>query len=504
MKQLRWVGIALSVGLLTGCPGVANLNPNTINQINALLGEYGISLKTVDPSTGTAKTFAEADIDSVIGEDGKPIAYKFESGKMVFRPTKEGQQKITVKFKDGTTQQFTIEGKQGDTRTSGDVAFIPDSSGQGFTTEVGIGTEINVQERHQQLQNAMATKRIKLTFGGAAIDGLTPLTLKAVYFDRMKLPNFAYVVESGALKVDPNPFFMAREYQERNGSYPMIRVAYMEGTTLKVVIAKMTSLPQLPNFEPPKPGEVPPPPPAPDAFTSNQTLNLDSSLTESYAGKTLAQYETENQLLVNVPRPGEAPPPPSATEQAAIREKINQYAVTFDVPDLAGVASASVKAMFVGKMDRPLVPMAPDQPPVLIDLLSISSTGSIKLDPMMVHNIYGYWKGQLQGNTSNFPWVRIYYATNTGAKVVKFRFKPTGPSWFVTPANWTPPTKPADWPATEPWMPPPPPIDAFGANRLALNAELEFDLVTSAPALETYRTNLRNATGPNPSTPGSL
>lgn len=504
MKQLRWVAMALSVGLLTGCPGV-NLNPSTLNQINTLLGEYGISLKTVDPTTGEAKTYSEAEISSVVGEDGKAIAYKFENGKMVFRPSKEGQQKITIKFKDGTTQQFTIEGKQSETRFNGDVAFIPDASGQGFTTEVGIGTTIDVAARHDAFIEQMAAKRVKLTVGSANLDGLTPETIRAVYFDRMKLPNFTYVVESGALKVDPNLFFMAREYHEHNGSYPPVRILYMSGTTLKVVLASMGSLPQLPNFEPPKPGDPPPPPPSPDAFTSDQTLNLDLTLSEEFAGKTVEQYEMEHQLQAGVPKPGEAPPPPDPEEMAAIRDKINQYAVTFTVPGLTGVSSASVRAMFVGKMERPVMPPPmPGAPPVLIDLLGIGPTGELKLDPMMVHHMFGFWSGPLQQDTANFPWVRIFYVDGTGRHVAKFRFKSPGASWFVSPPNWTVPMPPSDWPPGEPWMPPPPPLEAFGPDHVVLSTELEVDTVVSAPELATYRSNLQMAEGENPSTPGSL
>lgn len=485
MKNLRWVGVALSVGLLTGCPG-ANLDTNTLQTINALLGEYGFSLKTVDPTTGAAKTFAEADISSVVGEDGKAIAYKFESGKMVFRPTKEGAQKITVKFKDGTTQQFTVEGKQGDTRVNGDVAFIPDGSGQGFTTEVGLGTTIDVKARHDAFIDQMAAKRVKLTFDDAGIEGLTAQTIKGVYLDRMKIPPFNYVVESGALKLDPNVFYMAREYHRQNGSYPLLRVVYTKNTSLEVVLAAMSVLPQLPEFTPAKPGEVPPPPPSPDKFASDQSLDLDIKLAETLGPITLEQYEATTQLQTTVPKPGEAPPPPNATEMAAIQEKLNETAVTFEVSSLSGVSTSSVKAMWVGKQDRPL-----------FDLLGINSTGNIKLDPHMIQNAFLLWNGPLARSTSNFPWVRVYVQDSGGAHVYKFRLKAAStPTWFMNPTGWTQP---------QPGQPAPPfPLDAFGVGRLVGNTDLEFDTIPSAPALETYRNTLRNASGENPGSTGTL
>ncbi|HEY9857208.1 MAG TPA: hypothetical protein V6D05_15800, partial [Stenomitos sp.] len=226
-----WRNAAASLALVTalaGCTGLDALSPKTLNQINSLLGEYGLSLKTVDPTTGEAKTYSERDIQSVMGEDGSAIDYKFESGKMVFRPKKEGKQKITIRFKDGTTQQFTIEGKQGDTRVNGDVAFIPDSSGQGFTAEVGLGSEINVAQRRQEMQNAMAARRVALTVGGANLTGLTPSSMRALYLDHQKAPVFTYeVTAEGLLKVDPAFFYLAQQYYQHRNEYPLLRVAYV-------------------------------------------------------------------------------------------------------------------------------------------------------------------------------------------------------------------------------------------------------------------------------------
>ncbi len=502
MNQLRWVALALSAGLLTGCPGVANLNPNTLGTLNSLLGEYGLSLKTVDPTTGQAKTYAETDITSVKDEKGNKIDYKFESGKLVFRPVLEGNHKIFVTLKDGTTQQFTIEGKKTespDARFSGDVAFIPDSSGQGYTSEVGIGTTIDVEARHDAFLNQMATKRVKVTFNRAPIEGLTPLTIKAVYFDRQKLPMHAYVVESGVLKIDPQVFFLAREYQEAVGKLPMVRVAYLNAGTPTVVLADLSVLPSLPEWQPPQPGEPVVPPPPPEAFTDNQSVDCSVSFVEQPTG-TLEQYELDNGLQVNVPKPGEAPPPPDQGEMQEIREKINQYAVTFNVPDLATVSSASVKALFVGKEERPIAPMGPGLPPRIIDLLSISSEGAIKLDPMMIFHLHGYWNYRL-AKGSDYPWIRVFYNNGTD-KVVRFRFKAANQSnfsWF-TGLNWTPMPKPADWPADQPWMPPPPPFDLLGANRVVVDTDLDVGINLTPGTLDTYRTNLKNASGHNPGT----
>ncbi len=483
MRHIRWIGVALSIGLLTGCPGGLGLNPETLDQINSMLGEYGLNLKTVDPSTGEARTYQAADVSQVVGEDGKPIDYKFDGDKMVFRPGKEGQQRITVKLKDGTTQQFTIEGKQSDARMTGDVAFIPDGSGQGFTTEVGIGQAINVRERHGAIMDQMASKRIKLTFGSENLAGLSPDMIKAVYFDRMKLPPFTYAVVDGVLKVDPMHFFMAREYQKHSGSYPMVRVGYMKDGKLMVVLAAMADLPQLPDFTLPQPGQAPPPPPGPDAFASDQTLDLEIKMSESL-DMTIEAYETEKQLQTNVPRPGEAPPPPSDTEQAAIREHINEFGVTFNVSTLAGVGATDVKAMFVGKMERPMM-----------DLLSIGTGGEVKLDPMMIGHAFQLWYGPLSSNTTNAPWIRIYFQDGSGGHVAKFRFKAnTVPTWFSGPIGWDPPVR-SD---AIGWFPPQPPFGVFGTGNTVSGTDMEIGALETAVSLDTFRTNLRNKTGPNP------
>jgi hypothetical protein len=489
------------VGVLTGCPGGLGLDPQTFEQINAFLGEYGLNLKTVDPSTGEARTYSESDISQVVGEDGKPIAYKFDGGRMVFRPTKEGAQRITVTFKDGTSQQFTVEGKKSDSRMNGDVAFIPDGSGQGFNTEVGIGREIDVEARHGDYLSQMAAKRVALTFGGAPLPGLTRESIRAVYFDRMKLPPFTYQVEDGVLKLEPNHFFRAREYQKQHGSYPMVRVAIASDAKLKVVMAAMSSLPQLPDFTPAKPGEVPPPPPGPEAFASNQSLDLEIKLSESFA-MTLEQYEQEKGLLTNVPKPGETPPPPSQQEQDAIRAGIAEYAITFQVPELAGVRPADVRGMFVGKMPRPMMAMDPNQPPVALDLLDITPEGNITLDSMMIGHAFQLWYGPMNANNAATPWIRIYYVKDAQNHVTAFRFNGAGPSWFTSPnaTGWTAPAKPGD--ADVHWMPPPPPFGSFGKTQPVVTSVERFHYTTTDDA-RTFAEKLRGYPGPNPATDDS-
>jgi len=498
MLRYRWLGVALSVGLLTGCPAGLNLNPQTLDQINAFLGEYGLSLKTVDPTTGEPRTFTEADISEVKGEDGKPIDYKFEGGRMVFRPTKEGNQRITVSFKDGTSQQFTIEGKKADGRMTGDVAFIPDGSGQGFNTEVGIGREIDVEARHGDYLNQMAAKRITVTFAGEPLAGLTPQNLRGVYFDRMKLPPFTVVVENGSLKIDPNHFFMAREYQARHGAFPLIRVAYVQDGKLVVVLAAMAALPQLPSFTPSRPGDPPPPPPGPDAFASNQRLDLEIKVRESLT-MTIEQYEAEKQLESSVPKPGQAPPPPSQTEQTAIRDRIRNHGVTFKVANFAGVSVGHVKAMFVGKMERPIAPVAPNEPPRPIDLLSIGAQGEVALDSMMIGHAYQLWFGPLNQSASDFPVIRIFYEKDGARRVAAFRFKSGGgPAWFTTPnaVGWSAPLKPQNADAF--WMPPPPPFGSFGENKAVEGSGLEIADYSTPSTLDQFRQQLRGWATSNP------
>jgi hypothetical protein len=496
MNHYRWLGVALSVGLLTGCPAGLGLNPQTFEQLNAFLGEYGLNLKTVDPSTGEARTYAESDIQSVVGEDGKPIDYKFDGGRMVFRPTKEGAQRITVTFKDGTTQQFTVEGKKSDSRMNGDVAFIPDGSGQGFNTEVGIGREIDVEARHGDFLAQMAAKRVALTFAGAPLQGLTPESLRAVYFDRMKLPPFTYAVDNGVLKLDPNHFFMAREYQRHTGSYPMIRVITENGGQLQVMLAVMSELPELPDFTPPQPGAVPPPPPGPDAFKSGQVLDLGIKAVESLT-MTLEQYEQDRGLQTNVPRPGELPPPPSTEDRDALRAKIEAHAVTFTIPALAGVNRTDIRAIFVGKMPRPLAPTAPDQPPVPIDLLDISSDGSIKLDSMLIGHAFQLWYGPLNANTSDMPWIRVFSVKDGTRKVTAFRFPASGSDWFTSPTatGWILPTRPGD--ADDRWIPPQPPFGSFGLNQVVSNPET-FTYTFTGGDLHAFKTLLEGYDGHNP------
>lgn len=500
MFKFRWLGVALSVGVLTGCPGGLNLNSQTMEQINSFLGEYGLSLKTVDPSTGEARTYAESDISQVVGEDGKPIDHKFEGGRLVFRPSKEGAQRITVTFKDGTSQQFTIEGKKADGRMTGDVAFIPDGSGQGFNTEVGIGREIDVEARHDAFLALMATKRVQLTFEKTTLTGLSRESLQAVYFDRMKLPPFTYMVENGVLKLDPNLFFMAREYQKHTGSYPMVRVAMSNGSDLKVVLGVMSGLPKLPDFTPPQPGAVPPPPPGPEAFESDQVLDLGIKAVETLPGMTLEQYELDRGLQTNVPRPGELPPPPSDADRDAIRAEIDAHAVTFTVPALVGVNRTNVRAMFVGKMERPLVPTAPDQPPVPLDLLDISAEGNIKLDSMLIGHAFQLWYGPLNASASDMPWIRVFYVKDGVRKVTAFRFPGSGPAWFTSPTatGWILPEQPSSDPDNR-WMPPPPPFGSFGKDKAEASPDT-FTYTFTDGDLQVFRDKLNGYIGPNPDT----
>lgn len=496
MRKYRWLGVALGVGLLTGCPAGLGLNPQTMDQINAFLGEYGLSLKTVDATTGEPRTFTENDVSQVVGEDGKPIDYKFEGGRLVFRPTKEGAQRITVIFKDETRQQFTIEGKKADGRMSGDVAFIPDGSGQGFKSEVAIGGAIDVGARHEAFLHQMAAKRVTLTFAGTNLEGLTPQTIKGVYIDRMKLQPFTYAVVDGALSVDPNHFFMAREYQARHGAFPLIRVAYAQEGKLVVMLASMASLPELPAFTPSRPGEPPPPPPGPESFKAGQKLDLEIKLRESL-DKTLLEYETEKDLKSSVPKPGEAPPPPNATEQNAIRDRIRTYGVTFKVPALAGVPIGSVKAMFVGKMERPVAPMEPNQPPRPIDLLAIGAGGEVSLDSMMVGHAFQLWYGPLSKSSFDFPVIRIVYVKDNARRVAAFRLK-SGPTWFTSPsaAGWTAPAKPSG--ADAYWMPPPPPFGSFGQNQVVETTDLDTAEYPLTETLDQFRQELSGKSAVNP------
>jgi len=496
MLRYRWLGVALSVGLLTGCPAGLGLNPQTMDQINSFLGEYGLSLKTVDATTGEPRTFTASEVSQVVGEDGKPIDYKFEDGRLVFRPTKEGAQRITVIFKDETRQQFMIEGKKADGRMTGDVAFIPDGSGQGFKSEVAIGGAIDVEARHGAFLQQMAGKRVTLTFAGTNLEGLTPQTIKGVYIDRMKLQPFTYAVVDGALSVDPNHFFMVREYQARHGAFPLIRVAYAQEGKLVVMLASMASLPELPAFTPSRPGEPPPPPPGPESFKAGQKLDLEIKLRESLE-KTLLEYETEKDLKSSVPKPGEAPPPPNVAEQDAIRDRIRSFGVTFKVPALAGVPLGNVKAMFVGKMERPVAPMEPNQPPRPIDLLAIGAGGEVSLDSMMVGHAFQFWYGPLNKSGSDFPVIRIVYVKDNARRVAAFRLK-SGPAWFTSPGavGWTAPAKPGD--ADARWMPPPPPFGSFGQNQVVETADLDTADYPMPKTLDEFRQELLGKSAVNP------
>lgn len=447
MKQYRWVALALSAGLLTGCPGLTNnINPNTISQLNALLGEYGLSLKTVDPTTGEAKTYAEADITSVKDEKGNKIDYKFEGGKLVFRPVLEGNHKIFVTLKDGTTQQFTIEGKKtekADERFSGDVAFIPDSSGQGYTTEVGIGTTIDVEARHDAFLNQMAAKRVKVTFGGGQLTGLSAASIKAVYLDHQKAPHFAYEVTSeGALKLDPPFFFLAKQYYEHRQEYPLLRVAYLNGGTLTVIVAKLTSLPKLPDMPKPQPGSPPPIPPGPDQFEANQTL--DVAVAGSETPTDLATYEQQTGLQGQLPPPGGFQP--TDPNQDAFRQQMLANAITLPVVLPTG---SKVGAYWVGRMMRPGM-----------DVLEVTSTG-VKVDPMLFLQLRAYQVAVLKNDTT-FPWVRLAYAKATGGwEVTRFRLK--NPTWWTTFKSSFTLNVPTDFvvPATasaDPQLAPQPPV----------------------------------------------
>lgn len=456
MKQMRWAALALTVGLLAGCPN--GVSPGAISKISSLLGEFGLSLKTVDPSTGEEKTYAKGDISQVVDDSGKPIDYSFDAdGKMVFRPTKEGEQTVTIKLKDGTSQKFQVNGKSGAAKQTGDVAFIPDASGQGFSTKIAVGGSINAkQERHNAI-NGMANVRIKVTFGQDKLPGLSKTNIKAVYMDRMRAPMDAVeVTDSGDLKLDPAFFFHAREYFKLNNAYPPIRVAYFNDNKLTIVVAKMTALPTLPDFTPSKPGDPPPPPIPPEKFTSGQILDLTDSMTDTAA--SLEAYETANQLMAGVPKVGATPPPPNAGEQQMIFDKMKQYSVLFELgQSYQGLTRASVKGVMVARMGRPAM-----------DIMEIS-TSSIRLDPNLVMSMFSYYKGPLEGK--NTPWVRIWFTEGTANKILKFRIKTTAvPQWFSS-LTYNPPTPPNPIPPG--WMPPPPPLDLLGTGHDVAFANLE-------------------------------
>lgn len=474
MKQVRWVALALSVGVLAGCPG-GGVNQSTISQISSLLGEFGVSLKTVDPSTGEEKTYAKEDVSQVVDESGNPIDYSFDAeGKMVFRPTKEGDQTVTLKLKDGTSQKFSVNGKSGGARQNGDVAFIPDASGQGFSTKTAFGSTINAKQERLNAINGMANVRIKLTFGQDKLPNLSKTNIKAVYMDRMRAPMDAVeVTDSGDLKLDPAFFFHAREYHKLNNAYPPIRVAYLNGTTLTIVVAKMTALPTLPAFTPSKPGDPPPPPIPPESFTAGQTVDLSDSMTDTAA--TLEAYESANQLMAGVPKVGATPPPPNAGEQQAIFDKMKSYSVLFDLPVTQGLTKASIKGVMVARMDRPAM-----------DIMEVTASGSLRLDPNLVMSMFSYYKGPLAG--ADTPWVRIMFEDGTTKKVLKFRIKTTAiPTWF-SGISYVPPQPPSPIPPG--WMPPPPPLNLLGTGNAVASASLEVAAVVTVTDPAAYKQNL--------------
>lgn len=422
MRRSAWVPLMMSLGLTAGCtPGA--LTPNTINQINSLLGEYGFSLKTVDPTTGKAVSLSQSDVDSVFDDQGNKVDAKFDtSGKLVFRPTKEGQQTIKVKMKDGSFRTFQVNGQKGAAHQDADVAFIPDSSGQGFSSSVAVGATIDPAAQFSQQETAIAAKRVKVTFGGAALDGLTAASVKAVYFDRQRLPQPAYGVDAnGALMLDPNLFFLVQGYKLNNsGALPPIRVAYLKGGTLTIVFATLSNIPSLPTFTPPQPGSPPPPPPTPDQFAAGQVI--DCSISGTDTATDLGAYESANGFQINVPQPGQFGPPPLPPNQDPFRKKALQFAVNVPLNLPSGATAANIKSYWIGRFPRPVM-----------DVINVAS-GSVVLDPMVMFQVRMY-QTTLLNDPTLFPWVRIVYSDSTGMTVYKFRIHSPAPGWWGTFAS---------------------------------------------------------------------
>lgn len=487
MKQLRWAALALSATLFVGCTGAGTaLSPGATNAISALLGEFGFSLKTVDATTGQEKTLTNSDIDSVVDENNKAVPYSFDSsGKLTFKPNKEGASTIKVKMKDGSVQQFNVEGKTGAAKQTGDVAFIPDASGQGYTTKVAVGGTINATEERQTVMNNMADKRIKLTFGEGKLEGITKANFKGMYLDRMRVPMDAIeFTTDGYLKLDPAFFFNAREYFKSVGSYPPIRVAYIKsGTAITVVVGKMAGLPTLPDFTPSRPGEPPPPPIAPDKFTSNQTLDLALGEIKEYPD--FAAAETAMGGAMNVVGVGATPPPPDPTMLA----NINKYGVSFNLPATAGLTKANVKGMMIARHDRPVM-----------DILTLEASGSglfFKLDPMSGIDYLQTYRFAMNKQFS--PFLRIFYMNGTTPAVLAIRVKKTvldGGWWnAITFPNVTPPN-----PIPPNWMPPMPGPEILANNAPVPSVDLEVFPKTFAnmTELDLYRRSLIASDSINP------
>ncbi|MBU6429362.1 MAG: hypothetical protein KGR26_10150, partial [Cyanobacteria bacterium REEB65] len=242
---------------------------------------------------------------------------------------------LTIKMKDGSERQISINAKTGSSTQTGSFAFIPDSTGQGFSAVGGIGQQVNAQEQFQQQESTMEAKRVELTFNGSVLSDLAGSATVpgtqfkgAIFMDRQQLPATAFEIEaSGSIRIDPNVFFMAKAYQQANGSLPMFRIAYMSGGKLTVVLCSMSQLPTLPNWTPPTAGQPVVAPPTPDQFTVGQTVDLTIVSTEQ--DTTLADYISSHELQAGLPAPGQAPPPPNQQEQQTFENTVDSMALTF-------------------------------------------------------------------------------------------------------------------------------------------------------------------------------
>lgn len=465
MKRFAWVAVALSAGLLTGCPDL--MTAKNIEAINSALAEYGFSLKTIDEKTGQEKAFTNQDVEGVYAEDGTKIEHSFDAnGKLIFRPKKEGEQQVRVKLKDGTVLPLKVEGKKGETRMTGDAAFIPDSSGQGFTTEVRVGGSIDVKARHDAIQSEVASSRAKLLFGA---EGLKPATLRAVYVDRQKLPPFSYAAtEDGNVMVDLSAFFFVKHYQAQFGKLPPVRVAYQASDKITVVVATLATVPELPEFNPPKPGEPAPPPPRPDQFKAGQEIELENRAVVQ--ANSLAAYEQENSVRDEFAAPGEAPPPPPAANEDPLL-KIQQYAPKFEI-GLVGVTKDKIRMLVVGKQVRPN-----------FDLVDIDGSGHVKLDPMLLYSIrMEQFRIKQQTGTATMPNLRIFYESNTGIKERKFTLKP------VPDNHWLPMWAPFPQPG-QPFFPPA--MDRLPQNQTVLVTELDI-VGVDAPVVGDLKLHIQN------------
>jgi|GEM_PF-1917153 hypothetical protein len=438
MHRHLWKIAPLSVTLLVGCTALQTgglspgaVNPSTLNAVNNLLGQFGFSLKTVDPNTGTAKTLSQSDVTTVTDDSGNPVQYSFNSNnQMVFRPNKAGQQNIRVTLQDGTVQQFQVNGQQASDPNAapqtGEVGFVPDASGQDFSAQVAVGGTVDVAGQFQQQHQQAISNRVTVTFGGTGISGLTANTIQAVYFDRQKLPPFAYSVDAtGDLQLDPQTFFLAQRYSKDNGGLPPVTVAYNNGSTLTVVVANLLALPNLPTFTPPTPGQPAPPPPPPGQFTGGQFI--DTTIVSTDTPTNLATFESANNIFVKLPTPGKAIPAPLPPGQDPFVKKLNQYAVT--IPGLLpGTAQTAVKGVWVGRFARPGA------------VLNVGATGDISVDPNLIFEVRAYQTLVYKDTTNTqFPWVRVAYANGQGQVVVaKFRFRASVLNEQVNGQAWWP------------------------------------------------------------------